>query len=128
MVATLAADNRLHLWDSKSLAPLVTGLPCYGDWGSVAFDAAGERVFVTAHASGVAVFDTVRGTQLALLVPRTRDITHLQFCPESDTLAVFGRHEGSLQLWRAPSLAEIETAGDLRTNLPPQKVDDDSAR
>jgi WD40 repeat protein len=110
-VATLSPDDRLCLWESKNLAPLVTGLPCYGDWGNVAFDATGERIFVTARSARVAVFDAFRGSQLALLEPGLRNILHLQFCTESDTLVVFGqREQGVLQLWRAPSLAEIEQA------------------
>jgi WD40 repeat protein len=111
VVATLGTDDRLHIWDSKTLAPLVNSLTCYGDWGNVAFDGAGERIFVTASAGRVAVFDTVTAAQLTLLEPGLRELKHLQFSPESDTLVVFGLGEADkLQLWRAPSFAEIEAA------------------
>jgi WD40 repeat protein len=118
IVATFATDNRLHLWDSATLTPLATNLPCYGDWGSVAFDAEGKRVFVTAKASHVAVFNTSSAIQIALLEPGIGRITHLQFCPKSDTLAIFGG-EGHLQFWRAPSFAEIEAAERERASLQP---------
>ena len=114
-LATAGLDARLKLWDLKTKQETSFGR-ALNAFFSVALNADASRLVAGAGEGLIRIYDPVRALQLLTLRSDTAYLGKVRFMDDGNTLVSLGY--GGLQVWRAPSWAEIEAAEKADSKTP----------
>jgi WD40 repeat protein/serine/threonine protein kinase len=113
LFATMSDDVgfNLNLWETDNLRPL--GRMETGGH-ALSFSPDGERLAIGGGGKdALSIWDVARGRQLLSLEGESRGVWWCEFSPDGNVIGALNGL-GVLRLWRAPSWAEIESAGKSR--------------
>jgi WD40 repeat protein len=100
----------VHLWDSNSQREIATLSDIMFCVMSSTFSPDGRRLVVGSNSlDGVSLWD-VESREELLVMEMEGPLYHFAFSPDGDLLAGGSLASNLLQVWRAPSCAEIEAA------------------
>jgi WD40 repeat protein len=116
-LATGSADATIKLWHVPTQSELATLLGHKEGLSRVAFSPDGRTLASSSSDDGTVRFWHVATRREIGAFPIKR-VVHLAFSPDNQSL-MLGCEDGSLHLWRAPTLEEIDRIDEVRDAPPP---------
>jgi WD40 repeat protein len=109
-MATCSTDKTARIWDLATVRPILTLYSDLNGLRSVALSPDEKRLVVgddLGRPRKVKVFDLATAQEVAVLSGHNDSILDVAFWPDGNAIVSVSRD--TLNIWRAPSLAEIET-------------------
>ncbi len=113
-------DGLLTTWDTATLTPQPFGRASRNGLQHLIFSRDSQRLVASGMSPRgvVKLWDAVIGRDVATLPGRFGFINHILFSPDGNTLLA-ASSQGTIELWRAPSFAEIARIENQRAGLKP---------
>lgn len=113
-------DGLLTTWDTATRTPHPFGRASRNGLHHLLFSRDSQRLVASGISprGTVTLWDAVIGREVATLPGRFGFINHILFSPDGDTLLAAST-QGTIELWRAPSFAEIARLEDQRAEPKP---------